>query len=73
MDDIKELYDIGVYGVVFGKAFYEGNITLEEIEKFMAQIGLGITPLKERYWHYWKFPHLHTSLCTPCKTGSCIC
>lgn len=34
MDDIKRLKDIGLYGVIFGKAFYEGSITLKEIELF---------------------------------------
>lgn len=35
MDDIKKLGDLGVYGVIFGKAFYEGNITLKELESFI--------------------------------------
>ncbi|MEM8894429.1 MAG: 1-(5-phosphoribosyl)-5-[(5-phosphoribosylamino)methylideneamino] imidazole-4-carboxamide isomerase [Bacteroidota bacterium] len=34
MDDIKKLADLGVYGVVFGKAFYEGKITLQDLEQF---------------------------------------
>lgn len=34
MDDIKKLRDLGVYGVIFGKAFYEGKITLQELEDF---------------------------------------
>lgn len=34
MDDIKKLRDLGVYGVIFGKAFYEGKITLKELEEF---------------------------------------
>ncbi len=36
MDDIKQLADLGVYGVVFGKAFYEGKITLQDLEQFNA-------------------------------------
>lgn len=36
MDDIKRLNDIGVYGVIFGKAFYEGRVTLKEIEAFCS-------------------------------------
>ena len=36
MDDIKQLADLGVYGVVFGKAFYEGKISLSDLDKFMA-------------------------------------
>jgi len=34
MDDIRKLSDLGLYGVIFGKAFYEGSITLKEIETF---------------------------------------
>lgn len=33
IDDIKRLQEQGLYAVVFGKAFYEGKITLEEIKK----------------------------------------
>lgn len=36
MDDINRLYDAGVYGVIFGRAFYEGKITLQEIDQFVA-------------------------------------
>lgn len=34
VDDIKKLRDMGLYGVIFGKAFYEGRITLQELEEF---------------------------------------
>lgn len=34
IDDIKKLDDIGIYAVIFGKAFYEGKITLEDLGKF---------------------------------------
>lgn len=37
MDDIKRLQDIGVYGVIFGKAFYEGKITLKDLEQFISK------------------------------------
>lgn len=37
MDDIKALQDIGVFATIFGKAFFEGNISLEEIENFTAK------------------------------------
>lgn len=37
IDDIKRLADIGVYGVVFGKAFYEGKITLKDLEQFLVE------------------------------------
>ncbi|MEM0938164.1 MAG: 1-(5-phosphoribosyl)-5-[(5-phosphoribosylamino)methylideneamino] imidazole-4-carboxamide isomerase [Bacteroidota bacterium] len=34
MDDIKQLKDLGLYGVVFGRAFYENKITLEDIYSY---------------------------------------
>ena len=34
MDDIKRLEELGIYGVVFGKAFYEGKISLKDLESF---------------------------------------
>lgn len=36
IDDIKKLKDLGIYGVIFGKAFYEGKITLKELESLIA-------------------------------------
>lgn len=36
MDDIYHLRDAGLYGVIFGRAYYEGKISLKEIEQFMA-------------------------------------
>lgn len=36
MEDIKKLRDIGIYGVVFGKAFYEGKISLDDIDSFQT-------------------------------------
>lgn len=32
VDDIKKLEDLGVKGVIFGKAYYEGNLSLKDIE-----------------------------------------
>lgn len=32
VDDIKRLEDIGVKGVIFGRAYYEGNLSLKDIE-----------------------------------------
>ncbi|MFK7951210.1 MAG: HisA/HisF-related TIM barrel protein [Ekhidna sp.] len=37
MDDIKKLDDTGLHGVIFGRAFYEGKISLQEIEEFQAK------------------------------------
>ena len=36
MDDIKQLADMGIHGVIFGRAYHEGKITLKEIEDFIA-------------------------------------
>ncbi|GJM61077.1 MULTISPECIES: 1-(5-phosphoribosyl)-5-[(5-phosphoribosylamino)methylideneamino]imidazole-4-carboxamide isomerase [Persicobacter] len=33
-DDLKRLEDIGVYGTIVGKAFYEGRISLEQLASF---------------------------------------
>ena len=35
MDDIKQLQDTGIFGVIFGSSFYEGRITLNEISDFI--------------------------------------
>jgi phosphoribosylformimino-5-aminoimidazole carboxamide ribotide isomerase len=36
IEDIKKLDDMGIYGAIIGKAFYEGKIKLEELTKFIA-------------------------------------
>ncbi len=36
MDDIEKLQDLGVWGVHFGKAYYDGKIKLKDLEKFMV-------------------------------------
>ncbi|MEO9872720.1 1-(5-phosphoribosyl)-5-[(5-phosphoribosylamino)methylideneamino]imidazole-4-carboxamide isomerase [Ekhidna sp.] len=36
MDDVKKLRDLGLYGVIFGKAFYEGAITLKDIDDYQS-------------------------------------
>lgn len=38
MDDIKKLRDLGLYGVIFGKAFYEGNISLDDIDNYQSVV-----------------------------------
>ncbi len=38
IDDIKKLNDLGIYGVIFGRAYYENKISLTEIEKFMGNL-----------------------------------
>jgi phosphoribosylformimino-5-aminoimidazole carboxamide ribotide isomerase len=37
MEDIRELDEAGIDGAIFGKAFYEGNITSQEIKKFLNE------------------------------------
>lgn len=37
LEDIEHLRDLGLYGVVFGRAYYEGKIKLKEIEHFIAK------------------------------------
>ena len=34
LDDLKQLAQIGVYGAIVGKAYYEGRISLEELANF---------------------------------------
>ena len=35
IDEIQELEKIGTYGVIIGKAIYEGKIKLEDLKQFM--------------------------------------
>jgi phosphoribosylformimino-5-aminoimidazole carboxamide ribotide isomerase len=37
IDDFKRLKELGVTAVVFGRAYYEGLITLKDLDKFMAE------------------------------------
>lgn len=37
IDDIKRLSELGVFAVIFGKAYYEGILKLKDLEKFIAQ------------------------------------
>jgi phosphoribosylformimino-5-aminoimidazole carboxamide ribotide isomerase len=36
IDDIKKLNDMGIFAVIFGKAYYEGNIKLKDLEQFLV-------------------------------------
>ncbi len=36
--DIERLNDMGVFAVIFGKAYYEGRIKLKELEKFLVKV-----------------------------------
>jgi phosphoribosylformimino-5-aminoimidazole carboxamide ribotide isomerase len=38
MNDIQKLKEIGVQGAIFGKAFYENKISLEELENFYSTL-----------------------------------
>ncbi len=40
IDDIYHLQDAGLYGVIFGRAFYEGKISLQDIDKFASETNL---------------------------------
>lgn len=35
IEDIEKLEAMGLYGAIIGKAYYEGNIKLEELKKFL--------------------------------------
>ena len=37
IDDIKRLNDLGLYAVIFGKAFYEGVLKLKDLEHFVVK------------------------------------
>jgi len=37
IDDFKRLRDLGVNAVVFGRAYYEGKISLADLEEFISQ------------------------------------
>ncbi|MEJ1236752.1 1-(5-phosphoribosyl)-5-[(5-phosphoribosylamino)methylideneamino] imidazole-4-carboxamide isomerase [Chryseolinea sp. T2] len=39
MDDIKRLNDMGVFAVIFGKAYYEGILDLKDVESFLVNKG----------------------------------
>jgi phosphoribosylformimino-5-aminoimidazole carboxamide ribotide isomerase len=34
MEDLKKLKEMNLFGVIVGKAFYEGRITLDELASF---------------------------------------
>lgn len=37
VDDIKRLNDMGIFAVIFGKAYYEGILKLEDLEQFLVR------------------------------------
>ncbi|WP_026946343.1 1-(5-phosphoribosyl)-5-[(5-phosphoribosylamino)methylideneamino]imidazole-4-carboxamide isomerase [Algoriphagus marincola] len=37
IDDFKALRDVGVQSAVFGRAFYEGMISVQDLEKFLTE------------------------------------
>lgn len=37
VDDIKRLNDLGVFAVIFGKAYYEGILNLKDLEQFLVK------------------------------------
>jgi phosphoribosylformimino-5-aminoimidazole carboxamide ribotide isomerase len=38
IDDVKRLHDRGVFAVIIGRALYEENITLKELEGFLVKV-----------------------------------
>ena len=43
IDDVHELEDAGCTGVIVGKAFYEGTITLKEISKYVGKANSAVS------------------------------
>lgn len=37
VDDIQRLNDLGVFAVIFGKAYYEGILKLKDLERFLVK------------------------------------
>ena len=37
MDDVHALKDIGVFATIFGKSYFEGHISIEDIEAYNKQ------------------------------------
>lgn len=37
VDDIKQLNDMGIFAVIFGKAYYEGVLKLKDLEQFLVK------------------------------------
>ncbi len=37
VEDIKRLHDMGIFAVIFGKSFYEGQIGLKDLEQFLVK------------------------------------
>jgi phosphoribosylformimino-5-aminoimidazole carboxamide ribotide isomerase len=37
VDDIKKLNDMGIFAVIFGKAYYEGVLNLKDLEQFLVK------------------------------------
>jgi phosphoribosylformimino-5-aminoimidazole carboxamide ribotide isomerase len=37
VDDIKRLNDMGLFAVIFGKAYYEGILSLKDLEQFLIK------------------------------------
>jgi phosphoribosylformimino-5-aminoimidazole carboxamide ribotide isomerase len=37
VDDIKKLNDMGIFAVIFGKAYYEGVLDLKDLEQFLVK------------------------------------
>ena len=36
IDDLKRLSDLGIYGTIIGKAYYEGRLSLKDLKDFTS-------------------------------------
>lgn len=36
-DDVKRLNDMGIFAVIFGKSYYEGQMSLKDLEQFLVK------------------------------------
>jgi phosphoribosylformimino-5-aminoimidazole carboxamide ribotide isomerase len=37
VEDIRRLNDMGIFAVIFGKAYYEGLLKLKDLEEFLVK------------------------------------
>ncbi len=37
VDDIRQLQEMGIFAVIFGKAYYEGILKLKDLEQFLTK------------------------------------
>ena len=42
LNDIFKLKELGIQNAIFGKAFYEGNISFDDVKNYIKMIQLGL-------------------------------